>query len=117
MVEDGMDRVEAERSVYGTTHGAIGAYLLGLWGLPRNMVEAVAFYDKPGTYSYHAFRPLTALHVAHVLCENKTATLEEIYGKFDVIYLDQIGTREKIEEWFELYHDLIDIPEPELVGV
>lgn len=116
MVENGMDRVEAERTVYGTTHGAIGAYLLGLWGLPRNMVEAVAFYDKPGTYSYHAFRPLTALHVAHVLCENKTATLEEVYSKFDIIYLDQIGTREKIEEWFELYHELVDVPEPELVG-
>ncbi|HKN39585.1 MAG TPA: HDOD domain-containing protein [Acidimicrobiia bacterium] len=37
-------RDEAE---LGFTHGAAGAYLLGLWGLPPGVVEAVAFHHEP----------------------------------------------------------------------
>ena len=33
---------EVERDVLGTTHAQVGAYLLGLWGLPRPIVDAVA---------------------------------------------------------------------------
>lgn len=38
--------VETEREVRGVTHGQIGAYLLGLWGLPNAVVEAVAMHDE-----------------------------------------------------------------------
>lgn len=107
LVETGqMSRLEAEIEVYGTTHNAIGAYLLGLWGLPRNMVEAVAFYCEPGSYSYRSFRPLTALHVAHILCENKSDTLEEITPKFDLVYLRKIRADVGIPAWYEMYHEL-----------
>jgi HD-like signal output (HDOD) protein len=33
---------DAERDVLGATHAQVGAYLLGLWGLPRPIVDAVA---------------------------------------------------------------------------
>lgn len=33
---------EVEREVFGVTHAQVGAYLLGLWGLPMEIVEAVA---------------------------------------------------------------------------
>ncbi|HEY5955338.1 MAG TPA: HDOD domain-containing protein, partial [Polyangiaceae bacterium] len=35
---------EAEREHLGTTHAEIGAYLLGLWGLPYDVIEAVAHH-------------------------------------------------------------------------
>ena len=105
--EDGTYRIEAEKQIYGTTHGAIGAYLLGLWGMPWNMVEAVAFYDRPSKHAYKSFRPLTALHLAHYLCRNKNDSLEEIAKRLDLEYLDQIGAREKIPEWFDLYHSML----------
>ncbi len=38
---------EAEYTVMGTSHSELGAYLLGLWGLPRDVVEAVAFHHSP----------------------------------------------------------------------
>lgn len=107
--ENDISRVEAETEVYGTTHSAIGAYLLGLWGLPRNMIEAVAFYSKPAAHPYREFRPLTALHVAHVLCENRQDTLEEITTKFDLKYLERIGSRDRIETWHTLSQKLNDI--------
>ena len=39
-----LQRDEAELDF---THGAAGAYLLGLWGLPLGVVEAVAFHHEP----------------------------------------------------------------------
>ena len=38
---------EAEQLLFGFTHAEVGAYLLGLWGLPPAAVEAVAFHHEP----------------------------------------------------------------------
>ncbi len=38
---------EAEYAVMGASHSELGAYLLGLWGLPCGVVEAVAFHHNP----------------------------------------------------------------------
>jgi HD-like signal output (HDOD) protein/ActR/RegA family two-component response regulator len=37
----------AEASTWGATHAEIGGYLLGLWGLPFQIVEAVANHHSP----------------------------------------------------------------------
>jgi len=37
----------AERQRLGTTHAEIGAYLLGLWGLPYDVIDAVARHHAP----------------------------------------------------------------------
>ena len=41
-----LEQIEVE--VLGATHARIGAYLLGLWGLPRTIVDAVARHHDPG---------------------------------------------------------------------
>ena len=43
------------------------AYLLGLWGLPAPIVEAVAFHHTPARSDLRSFGPLAAVHVANVL--------------------------------------------------
>jgi putative nucleotidyltransferase with HDIG domain len=43
----GCDLVEAEYAVMKASHAELGAYLLGLWGIPDNVVEAVAFHHNP----------------------------------------------------------------------
>jgi putative nucleotidyltransferase with HDIG domain len=43
----GCDLVDAEYTVMKTSHAELGAYLLGLWGIPGNVVEAVAFHHNP----------------------------------------------------------------------
>ncbi len=45
--ENGCTFLEAEYAVLKTSHAEIGAYLLGLWGLPDNIVETVAFHHNP----------------------------------------------------------------------
>src|SRR6202030_4025265 len=37
----------AETEIIGASHAQIGAYLLGIWGLPYSVVEAVAHHHQP----------------------------------------------------------------------
>jgi len=52
----------AEREAFGCTHAGVGAYLLGLWGLPDSIVEAVAWHHTPSEPGAHAFSALIAVH-------------------------------------------------------
>jgi len=59
--------VDGEQGVFGTTHAQVGAYLLGLWGLPDSVVEAVAWHHAPMQARPQNFSPLIAVHVADFL--------------------------------------------------
>jgi len=39
--------IDIEKEIIGTTHSNIGAYLLGLWGLPDPLIDAVALHHTP----------------------------------------------------------------------
>jgi HD-like signal output (HDOD) protein/ActR/RegA family two-component response regulator len=55
---------EAEAEVIGATHAEIGAYLLGIWGLPYSVVEAVAHHHRPQRVGQSGFDVLGALALA-----------------------------------------------------
>jgi HD-like signal output (HDOD) protein/ActR/RegA family two-component response regulator len=57
----------AEQEVIGASHAAIGAYLLGVWGLPYPVIEAVAFQHCPQRVSQTRFDVLAALVTAQSL--------------------------------------------------
>lgn len=65
--ERGIALVEAERMTLDATHAEVGAYLLGLWGLPHPIVEAVAFHHNPLAAHQRDFGPLAALAIAEAL--------------------------------------------------
>jgi HD-like signal output (HDOD) protein len=44
------------------THAEIGAYILGLWGLPYTVVEAVAYHHFPGRVPQNGFDILASVH-------------------------------------------------------
>lgn len=91
---------EAEQEVLGATHAGVGAYLLGLWGLPATIVEAVAFHHHPAASQGRQLGALTAVHVAsaleHELCGAEpncpSAGLEEDY-------LAAVGVGDFVNEW------------------
>jgi HD-like signal output (HDOD) protein len=58
---------EAERRVLGTSHAEIGAYLLGLWGMPNTLVEAIAHHHTPERAGVRRFNSLSALAVGLAL--------------------------------------------------
>lgn len=58
---------EAEMRVLGASHAEVGAYLLGLWGLPYPIVEAVARHHTPENVQGGKFDVLAALAIAMAL--------------------------------------------------
>jgi HD-like signal output (HDOD) protein len=69
----GLPLVDCERLTTGATHAEIGAYLLGLWGLPYSIVEAVALHHAPGSVRPQGYDLLGALAVSHALLETEAA--------------------------------------------
>jgi len=58
---------EAETRVMGASHAEVGAYLLGIWGLPYPVIEAVAHHHQPQRVAQSDFDVLAALAIAHSL--------------------------------------------------
>ena len=60
-----------EREVLGYTHAEVGAYLLGIWGLPFSILEKVAFHHSPTASSPDADDVLSAVHAADLFVEQE----------------------------------------------
>jgi HD-like signal output (HDOD) protein len=90
----------AERAELGVDHAALGAYLLGLWGLPDQVVEAVAFHHEPSKCPFQEVTPLTAVHVANALvnqlAEGSAFTLS---GDVDAEYVHSVGVEDRLPGW------------------
>jgi HD-like signal output (HDOD) protein len=99
--------VDAENQVLGVTHAAVGAYLLGLWGLSDAIVEAVALHHQPNYTSKDYFIPLTAVHFANYF-EHKFIVINDDYiaRNFDEDYLLRIGLEKNFEEWQNLSENI-----------
>jgi putative nucleotidyltransferase with HDIG domain len=55
---------EAERAIFGTAHGEVGAYLLWLWGIPGAITEIVARHHRVQVESTLTATPLLAVQLA-----------------------------------------------------
>lgn len=70
---------EVERRHFGASHAQIGAYLLGIWGLPYPIIEAVAHQNRPETVAQTEFDVLAALAVAKSLTmEHESSTVRAL---------------------------------------
>ncbi len=94
---EGLAVHEAERVALGATHAELGAYVLGLWGLPETIVEAVAWHHRPGDCPGGSFGPHAAVHVANALAHEVAAGGAE--AAVDLEYLRRLGLAHRIADW------------------
>ena len=95
----------AEWENIGTTHAEIGAYLLGLWGLPDDVVEAVAYHHTPDRCKHIGFCPMTAVHIADALDNEFDSAVSKIQpAELSQSYIDKLKLENRLQEW----RDLID---------
>jgi HD-like signal output (HDOD) protein/CheY-like chemotaxis protein len=80
---------EAEQGLLGTSHAEIGAYLLGLWGIPNLAVEAIAHHHQPTRISHSGFDITVAIYVADLLAHQET-TLPQDSTKPELREADRI---------------------------
>lgn len=99
--QHGVSLWEAERAEFGATHADLGGYLLGLWGLPNPIVEAVVFQHSPASCPVREFSPLTTVHVASAFAHEKNGVPGDLIS-VDRNYLESIGRADRVEEWREL---------------
>ena len=92
----------SERVIFGATHAGVAAYLLGLWGLPATIVEAVAFHHDPKLSGLHTLSPLTAVHTADVLEHQFSPNRKsDPLPQADDSYLASIGLLAHMPAWQE----------------
>ena len=91
---------QVEREFFGVSHGEIGAYLLGIWGLPTAVVDAVAWHEFPEEAPTQRLSPLTAVHVANVLDhEEQFEAPEGVVPEISRTYLKNLGLEQNGVAW------------------
>lgn len=101
---------EVEVEHFGTTHGEVGAYLLGSWGLPLTMVEAVAYHHVP-TLATGECRPvLASVHAADALLDHTKYRCTSVKRdqKLDLAFLEEMGLSAELPRWRALAQKLLD---------
>jgi HD-like signal output (HDOD) protein/ActR/RegA family two-component response regulator len=92
---DGVALHVAEQDVIGASHAAVGAYLLGVWGLPYSVIEAVAFQHSPQRVKQTRFDVLAALVTAQALIAGDEPLVGGVTERADVVvnaeYLKSLG--------------------------
>ena len=93
---------QAEANVFGVSHAEVGAYLLGLWGLPPAIVEAVAWHHQPRHREPPEFGALAAVHIADYLqSRHLPASRRPLVVRIDEPYMLALQLLERIEGWGE----------------
>lgn len=105
---------ELERQHFGFSHAEIGAYLIGLWGLPESVMESVAWHHQPSRSKNRQISTLTVLHLADLLSDwqeqggltaaEDTATLLQ---HLDADYLPEL-------DWQHLINQSMSLKNPAL---
>lgn len=90
-------RLREERALFGATHACVGGYLLGLWGLPTPVVEAITLHHLPHKSMAEEFDPLAAVHIANAIV-NADAGIPEI----DRVYLERLNLGNRLGAWQQI---------------
>lgn len=93
--------IEAEFGVLGCTHAEIGAHMLSVWGLPTEVIEAVAFHHAPGLLLPARFGVVGAVHVANALAHQDVALERADVNEplLDQEYLRATGMAADLTAW------------------
>jgi HD-like signal output (HDOD) protein len=90
-----------EQELLGASHAEIGAYLLGVWGVPFSITETVAYHHTPSAIAAGSYDVLAAVHVAGAFVEGARADdltrLDPAH--FDVPFLERTGWLAELPKW------------------
>ena len=95
----------AEKEIFGVSHAETGAYLLNLWGLPQELVSAVAFHHSSNIVCKTCMDALVLVCIADYLdfVQNRSHLTGRLVRPDDE-FLEAIGKEDKLSEW---EHDLL----------
>jgi HD-like signal output (HDOD) protein len=81
-------------------HGNVGGYLLGLWGFPNSIVDAVAFHHVPTQSAGEGLTLPALLHISDRLIHSRSpAGSAEAQHGIEEGLLERIGLLSHLPEW------------------
>jgi HD-like signal output (HDOD) protein len=94
LIQAGAETCQAEHQVFGANHADVGGHLLGLWGLPVPVVEAIVLHHQPARSPQKTFSALTTVHAANALRSSSSRPTA-----VDELYLQEVGVLDRLPAW------------------
>jgi HD-like signal output (HDOD) protein len=95
-----------ETELMGVSHAEVGAYLLGIWGLPSPVVEAVAHHHHPERVPQDSLDAVGIVYIsnilAHQVADRASAGESLAQMEIDPEYLERLGVSEQFPSWQEM---------------
>ncbi|MBC8001785.1 MAG: HDOD domain-containing protein [Opitutaceae bacterium] len=98
MQRESLSQVQAEEQVFGASHADIGGHLLGLWGLPVPVVEAIDLHHRPGDSPPAGLTPLILVHAADALVHESHGNAA-VGNQLDMACLTAAGLSDHLPAW------------------
>ncbi len=98
--ESGIEIYEAEYREFGTGHQEVAAYLLGIWGIPDDIIEPIAFHHVPSNGYNTGFSPLAAVHIADAIVTTRTEAIGKMMQP-DMNFLRNAKLEPLYKRWLE----------------
>jgi HD-like signal output (HDOD) protein len=104
--ERACEQFEAEEEILGTSHAEIGAYLMGLWGIPNIAVEAIAHHHRPTRAPQAGLGCTAAIYIANLLAhemdDHPQRTTELTIKESDRTNLETLGLLSRMDEFRDI---------------
>jgi putative nucleotidyltransferase with HDIG domain len=97
----------AEQEFFGVTHAEVGAYLLGLWGLPAPILNIVSLHHRVHLQDEGRVTPLIAVHAADVLCGIQEGHPLFETGRLNQAAMERAGLWDHRDVWTALVRDAV----------
>jgi HD-like signal output (HDOD) protein len=95
-----------ESKALGATHGELAAYLMGLWGFPATVIQAIRFHNDPKNRLDGNFTPLDAVYIANTLLHRQRDGEPDGYALTQT-YLREINRAKRAPIWEEMCRDAL----------
>lgn len=93
---------EVEAEEFGVSHAEIGGYVLGRWGMPMPLIDAVSLHHQPGRTPGQEFSALAAVHIANALVHERDK--DSVQPELDQLFLESLGCGKNMDAWREAVH-------------
>ena len=90
---------QEERLVLGATHAEIGAYLLGLWGLPMSIIQPVHEHHQPNLNKHTQIDQTALVHIANAIEKWTTKDTGDPLLDLDPQYINHLHLNDSILKW------------------
>jgi len=95
-----------ETDLMGVSHAEVGAYLLGIWGLPSPVVEAAAHHHNPHRVPQDSLDAVGIVYIsnrlAHQVAGHAPSAESIAQLEIDPDYLERLGVSEQFSGWQEM---------------